>query len=91
MVPSYKKVSMRFIRDFLAGRKQLLKASEARTVNVPAFPEFAVAKVFKHFSDKEEIVQFMDYYEDIGDMPERWYFYNVLGTLKPELLDHLIK
>jgi len=35
MVPSMKKLTMRFIKDFLGGKKDLLPTNEVNQVNVP--------------------------------------------------------
>ena len=54
--------------------------------NVPSFPEFAVIKIFPLVKDNPELLEFLDYYEDSAELPERWYFYNVLGTLAEDYL-----
>ena len=91
MVPSMKKLTMRFVRDFLAGKKQLLKAAEVQQVNVPLFPELAVSKIFPHLKQKEDFMAYLDFYSDSRELPERWYFYNVLSSLAPEYLNGLIQ
>lgn len=91
MLPSAKKLSMRFVKDFLAGKKQLLKASQATQVNVPQYPELALSQVFELMKSDAALVTYLDWYDDSRDFPERWYFYNVLATLYPDYLDHLIK
>jgi hypothetical protein len=37
---------MRFIRDFLSGKKELLKRADVTSFNVPHYPELAVKVVF---------------------------------------------
>lgn len=33
----------------------------------------------------------LDYYDDAPELPERWYFYSVLGTVAPDYLRNLIQ
>jgi hypothetical protein len=56
MVPTFKKISMRFIRDFLQGKKQLMRTNTVNQVNVPRFPELAVVKVFPFVKDNAEVL-----------------------------------
>ena len=91
MLPSPKKISMRFIKDFLGGKKQLLKSLEATQINVPQYPELSLSSVFQFMKTDEQLISFMDWYDDSTDLPERWYFYNVVATLAPDYLDKLIK
>jgi hypothetical protein len=37
---------MSFIKDFLSGKKKIIKATEIISFNVPRFEELTVAKVF---------------------------------------------
>ena len=50
------------------------------------YPEMAVCKVFPLVKDNQDVSQFLDFYEDSCDLPERWYFYNVLGTVAEDYL-----
>lgn len=51
LLPSYKKTTMRFLRDVLSGKKDLLKAANTMPFNVPKFPELSVEKVFNAVKD----------------------------------------
>jgi hypothetical protein len=37
MLPPFKQTPLRFLRDFLSGKKELLKAAEVRRFNVPLY------------------------------------------------------
>ena len=89
-MPSYKRTSMRFIRDILRGQKRLLKCSEVHPINVPYFPELAVDRVFNEVKADPELLSFYNIYEDRPEVPERTYFYSVLGTLRRQYLEDLI-
>lgn len=45
-MPTYKGVSMRFIKDFLSNKKKLLRASEVVFLNVPLYDELSVKNIF---------------------------------------------
>ena len=90
-MPQYKKTSMRFIRDYLSGKKFLLKAAEVRTFNVPPYEELAVGQIFNQVKEDEHVMQHLNHYADIKELPEHSFFYTVLGTLHPEYVSGLIK
>ena len=46
-LPPYKATTLRFIKDFLRGKKLLIKAAEVYHFNVPSFQELAVKSVFE--------------------------------------------
>lgn len=64
MLPPFKQTSLRFVRDFLAGAKDLIKAAEVRHFNVPLYPEFSVEKVLEQVKGDENIMKHLPYYED---------------------------
>jgi len=49
-----------------------------------------VSKVFPLVKDSMDVMVYMDFYEDAPELPERWYFYNVVGTVAPQYLRRLI-
>jgi hypothetical protein len=91
VVPSFKKISMRFIKDFLSGKKQLIPSKDANNINVPQYPELSVSNVFEQVKSSDEVMLYLDYYEDAPELPERWYFYTVVGTVAPDYLKNLIQ
>ena len=56
MVPSFKKISMRFIKDFLSGKKQLIPSKDFNQVNVPQFPELSVSKIFPLVKSSDDVM-----------------------------------
>lgn len=47
MLPSYKRTSVRFLKDVLNGTKALLKAANVMSFNVPNYQELSVSNVFR--------------------------------------------
>ena len=91
LLPPYKQASLRFIKDFLRGDKELLKAAEVRHFNVPMYPELAVEVVLKQVKGDQELMMHLPVYQDQKGTPDRTFFYGVLGTLAPSWLQDLIK
>lgn len=85
-MPPYRHTTMRFIKDFLGGRKELLKAADVVTVNVPTYPELAVKEVVKQVAEDPEVMKYLPVYQETKEPPERTYFYAILATLR---LDYL--
>lgn len=90
-MPSYKKTSMRFIRNFFKGEKELLKSADVLRFNVPPFEEFSVRSIFEQVREDEDLMRHINYYEDIKELPERDYLFAVIGTLYPDYLQNLIQ
>ena len=69
-MPGYKKTTMRFIRDYLSSNKMLLKAAEVRMFNVPPYEELSVKKVFNEVKNDAQVLKYLNYYEDIKELPD---------------------
>jgi hypothetical protein len=54
------------------------------------FPEVAVNKILPLVNGNKENIEYLDYYSDSPELPERWFFYNVLGTLAEGYLQQII-
>jgi hypothetical protein len=72
---------MRFIRDYLAGKKRLLRTSELTLLNVPPYEELSVKEIFKQVMEDEAIMSHLNYYSDVKELPDHEFFYTVLGSL----------
>ena len=75
-----------WLKDVLAGRKQLLKKSEVQPIKVPFYDELSVKALWPQFKKDAEFLQYFPdkYPQDRG--PPRDYFFNVLHTVHPEYL-----
>ena len=81
---------MRFIRDYLQHKKLLIKAADVKAYNVPPYEELSVKAIFAQVKGDEEILQYLNYYPDVKELPEHGFFYSVLGTLHPNYVVNLI-
>ena len=57
MLP-YHQVTKEFLKGVLQGQKKLLKMSEVRFINVPAFDEIAVKYLYSDVIKKEGMAQY---------------------------------
>ena len=75
-----------FLKDVLAGKKQLLRKPDMTFVQVPHYDELSVRNIYPMFKKDAKFQSFFPdkYPKDKG--PPRTYFFNVLATLYPEYL-----
>ena len=74
----------------MKGEKTLLKSANLRPFNVPSFSELSVANVMNEIKGDKEIMKHLNYYEG-GPLPERDFFFGVVGTLAPRYLEKAIQ
>ena len=91
LLPTYKKTTMRFIRDYLEGKKSLLKTEEITFFNVPPYEELAVKEIFEQVREDPNIMMYLNYYSDVKELPEHKFFYTVLGSIEPDYVKNLIQ
>ena len=85
-LPDETVVSKDFLRDVLAGKKQLMKKAEVKAVQVPHYDELSVRRLWPEMRKDADFLSFFPskYPKDKG--PPRDYFFNILNTLYPEYL-----
>ena len=75
-----------FLRQIIAGEKELLPLSAIKMVNVPEFDELSVTNLWPHCKNDKA---FMKHFPDKlpkGRLPSRDYFFNVMNTLQEQYL-----
>ena len=83
-------VNKDFLKDILAGKKELLKKDAVSYVQVPHYDELSVKNLYPEFKkDADMICYFPDKYP-IGKGPPREYFFNVLNTVHPNYLAQIM-
>ena len=90
-LPKYKKTTMRFIRDYLSGKKKLIKTENITLLNVPPYEELAVSKIFEQVKGDQRIMMHLNFYPDVKELPDHDFFYTVLGSLVPDYVGGLIR
>jgi hypothetical protein len=89
-LPSFSNTKLRFIKDVLAGDKKLLKSADIRVFNIPSFDEFKIANMMSQVREDPKIMMHLNYYEG-SPLPEKEFFYGVIGTFAPNYLEEAIR
>ena len=77
-LPGKRNVNAKFISQFLAGRKQLLKLSEVRWVNrICGFRELSVKSLYELTTYKDELAHYLPDVTSLSKL-DRAYFLNAL-------------
>ena len=79
-----------FLKDVLAGKKQLLKKAQVQHVEVTRYDELSVKQLWPQFKKDAEMAQFFPDKYSMGKGPPREYFFNVLNTLHPDYLSQIM-
>ena len=74
----------------LAGKKDLLKKSEVRHVEVTRYDELSVKALWPQFKKDEAMAKYFPDKFPIGKGPPREYFFNVLNTVHPDYLEQVM-
>ena len=83
-------VTKDFLKEVLAGQKQLMKKADVKAVQVPQYDELSVRNLWPEMKKDAHFLSFFPtkYPKDKG--PPRDYFFDVLNTLYPEYLQQLM-
>ena len=76
-----------YLKEILAGKKQLLRKTEVNTIAVPHYDELSVKALWPDVKKDATFLSFFPSTYPKGKGPPREYFFNVLNTLQPEYLD----
>ena len=89
-LPDETVVTKDFLKEVLAGQKQLMKKADVKAVQVPFYDELSVRRLWPELRKDPIFLSFFPskYPKDKG--PPREYFFNILNTLHPEYLQQLM-
>jgi len=89
-LPDETVVTKDFLKEVLAGQKQLMKKADVKAVQVPQYDELSVRNLWPEMKKDAHFLSFFPtkYPKDKG--PPRDYFFDVLNTLYPEYLQQLM-
>ena len=79
-----------FLKEVLAGQKQLMKKSEVRYVTVPHYDELSVKGLYPMFAKDAEMMSYFPSKYPKGKQAPREYFFNILATLHPDYLQNVM-
>ena len=66
-MPSYKTVSVYWMKDLLSKKKKAIKASEVQTLNVPQYESLSVKKLLDFAAAYQDVY---DYFPDPREIPQ---------------------
>ena len=86
-LPSYGATKINFLRSVLCNKKRVLKQSQVTHMVVPRFEELSVKNLYPDAMSDSEISPYLpDLEKNSNKLPERDYFFAILGSLKPDYL-----
>ncbi len=82
-LPSMQGTTLAFMKDILKDEKRALRTNEVVHLEVPLYPEISVKNLYEDALADPEVAKYMPTQEQMsGRLPERAFFFGVLGTLK---------
>jgi hypothetical protein len=91
-LPSLQGTTLAFMKDILKDEKRALRTNEVVHLEVPLYPEISVKNLYEDALADPEVAKYMPTQEQMGGrLPERAFFFGVLGTLKRHYLTEIIK
>jgi hypothetical protein len=80
------------MRDILKDEKKALRTNEVVHLEVPLYPEISVKNLYEDAFNDPEVAKYLPTQEQMsGRLPERAFFFGVLGTLKRHYMTEIIK
>jgi hypothetical protein len=80
------------MRDILKDEKRALRTNEVVHLEVPLYPEISVKNLYEDALADPEVAKYLPTQEQMsGRLPERAFFFGVLGTLKRHYMTEIIK
>lgn len=80
-----------YAKDIFSEKKQLVKKKHIHFIEVPKYDELSVKNLYDKFMSLGNVpVYFPDKYPK-GRQCDRDYMFNIVNTLKPDMVEELIK
>ena len=90
-VPPRTMLTKDFLKQILAEHKELIEIKEVKLIKVPFFDELSVKNLWPQMKNANDFMKFFPNKLPKGRLPDRTYFFNVLNTISPEYVAHLIQ
>jgi len=91
-LPSIHGTSLSFMKSILKDEKRALRTNEVVHLDVPQYPEISVKNLYDDAIADPDVSKYLPTKDDLaGRLPERAFFFGVLGTLKRHYLSEIIK
>ena len=80
-----------FLKLILAEQKKLIEIKEVSLIKVPFFDELSVKNLWPKLQKADDFMKFFPDKLPKNRLPDRTYFFNILNTISPEYVAHLIE
>ena len=89
-LPDEAVVTKDFLKQVLAGEKDLLHRNDVNEISVPQYEELSVKALYPMFAKDAAFIRYFPDTYPKGKGPPREYFFNVLNTMQPEYLQQVM-
>jgi hypothetical protein len=90
-LPSYDGTKLSFVRELLQNKKKALLRADVKMLTVPRYEELSVKNLYDDAMKDEELRLYLPEHDHLSSkLPERDFFFGVLGTVRPEYLKSII-
>ncbi len=91
-LPSIQGTTLSFLKDILKDEKRALRTNEVVHLDIPLYAEISVKNLYEDALADPDVSKYLPSKEQMsGKLPERAFFFGVLGTLKRHYLTEIIK
>ena len=90
-LPPYNNLNKDMLKGILNGSKSVFNLGEIRHINVPLYEELNVKKIFEHYKEEPLLKPYMPDKMAKGRQIDRTWFFNVFGTIFPQVLHEMIR
>lgn len=90
-LPPMDNVNRDYLRLILKGEKKLLKMDQVKMVHVPKYDELSVKGIYAQVSEDPELQAHLPDLGESSKAVDRQYFFNVVNSIHPEYLTHVIR
>lgn len=81
-----------FLKAILCDEKKAFKNNEIKLIDIPNYPEISVTNLYENAMKDEELVVYLPTKKQLSNkLPERSFFFGVLGTLRESYLKEIIE
>ncbi len=81
-----------FLRSILCEEKKAFKNKEVKLIEVPNYPEISVTNLYDDAMQDEEVAAYLPTKKQLSNkLPERNFFFGILGTLREDYLKEIIE
>lgn len=82
-LPSMEGTKLGFMRDILKDEKKALRQNDIMMLEIPNYTEISVKNMYEDAMGDTEIAKYLPSREQLsGKLPERSFFFGILGSLK---------